>query len=224
MKRKIILKFMLILLPLAAFTQEDKIDSILQESEFRTFEKGGNIFVAFTDGTEKQLTFTQKDEKPTLSKVKNQVIFLRNETLLKSGGEYTRKKIMKVGINTYIEETITDQKPFKDGLENTYDILHVENPTLSRDENFLYFITNHTATSNILIKLDLQNGKWNELFSAELFELLKSGPFENHFIIARKEVATKGGGLFYYLVDETGNKLKEFANEESVQQFKNSFE
>jgi len=218
MKKIFIIKLLMILLPLLAFTQVEN----LTESEFRTFEKGGNIFVAFPDGTERQLTFTQKDEKPTLVKSKNQVVFLRNEALLKGGVEYSRKKIMKVGINTYLEETITDQKPFKDGLENTYEILRVDNPTLSVDENFLFFITNHTATSSILIKLDLQNGKWNELFSAENYELLKSGPFENYFLIARKETATKGGGLYYYLVDEAGTKYKEFASEESVQQFKNS--
>jgi len=179
MKKILLLKFLMILLAFSAYTQVENIDSILSESEFRTFEKDGNIFVAFPDETERQLTFTQKDEQPTLMKSENQVVFLRNETLLKGGTEYSRKKIMKVGINTYFEETITDQKPFKDGLDNTYEILRVYNPTLSTDENFLYFVTNHTATSSIVIKLDLQNGKWNELFSAENFELLKSGPFEN---------------------------------------------
>jgi hypothetical protein len=222
MKKKIILKLMMILLSLSLYSQDEKIDSLLAESEFRTFIKSGNVFVAFPDGTERQLTFTQKDEKPTMVKSKNQIVFLRNEILLKGSVEYAKKKIMKVGINTYFEETITDQKPFKDGLENTYEILRVDNPTLSSDENFLYFITNHTATSSILIKLDLQNGKWNELFSAENFELLKSGLFENYLVIARKEMATKGGGLFYYLVDETGKKYKEFDSKESVEQFKNS--
>jgi hypothetical protein len=222
MKKIFMLKLLMILLAFSAYTQVDNTDSILSESEFRTFEKGGNICVSFPDGTEKQLTFTQKDEQPTLMKTKNQVVFLRNEVLLKGGTEYSRKKIMKVGINTYLEETITDQKPFKDGVNNTYEILRVYNPTLSTDENFLYFVTNHTATSSIVIKLDLQTGEWNELFSAENFELLKSGPFENYFLIARKETATKGGGLYYYLVDETGKKFKEFASEESVQQFKNS--
>lgn len=222
MKKILLLKFLTILLAFSAYTQVDNIDSILSESEYRAFEKGGNIFVAYPDGTEKQLTFTQKDEQPTLMKSKNQIVFLRNEILLKGGTEYSRKKIMKVGINTYLEETITDQKPFKDGVNNTYEILRVYNPTLSTDENFLYFVTNHTATSSIVINLDLQTGEWNELFSAENFELLKSGPFENYFLIARKETATKGGGLYYYLVDETGKKFKEFASEESVQQFKNS--
>lgn len=222
MKKIFILKLVTILLTFSAYTQVDMIDSVLSESEFRTIEKGGNVFVAFPDGTEKQLTFTQMDEKPTLMKSKNQVVFLRNEILLKGGVEYARKRIMKVGINTYLEETITDQKPFKDGLENTYEILRVDNPTLSADENFLYFISNHSATSSILIKLDLQNGKWNELFSAENFELLESGLFENYLLITRKETATKGGGLFYYLVDETGKKYKEFASKESVAQFKNS--
>lgn len=222
MKKILLLKLLTILLAFTVYAQVENIDSILSESEFRTFEKDGNIFVSFPDGTEKQLTFTQKDEQPTLMKTQNQVIFLRNETLLKGGSEYSRKKIMKVGINTYLEETITDQKPFKDGLNNTYEILRVYNPTLSTNENFLYFVTNHTATSSIVIKLDLQTGKWNELFGAENFELMKSGPFENYFLIARKETATKGGRLYYYLVDETGNKFKEFASEESVQQFKNS--
>ncbi len=221
MKKIFFLKFLIILFTLSAYTQ---VDSILTESEFRAFEKDGNVFVAFSDGTEKQLTFTQKDEKPTLLKSKNQVVFLRHEKILQGGVESFKKKIMKVGINTYFEETITEQKPFKDGLENTYDILRVDNPTLSADENFLYFITDHTATSSILIKLDMESGEWHELFSAENYELLTSGPFEDYFIIARKESPSKGGGLFYYLVDEIGKKFKEFDSKESVEQFKKSIE
>ena len=72
-----------------------------------------------------------------IKKIVKQVVFLRNEKFLQGGVESVRKKIMKVGINTYFEETISEQKPFKDGLENTYNILRVDN-SLGEVHNFFW--------------------------------------------------------------------------------------
>jgi hypothetical protein len=220
MKKLIAIKFLLFLLFLTGYAQVDIPDSLLTAPEIKSFIKGGNVFVTFPDGTQKQLTFTKTDERPFVLKSTNQVLFFRNERIVKGDVEYTRKKIMKVDINTFYETTIAEQKPYKDGADNTYEILKIENPSLSPDEASLYFITSHTTTTNQLVKLDLIDGKWNQLFSAESFELIKSGQFTNCFLIGQYEIGPRGKGIYYYMLDTQGKRLKEFDSKESMQQFK----
>jgi hypothetical protein len=220
MKKSMTLNILMIFLSLACYAQVDIPDSLLTAPEIKAFIKGGDVFVSFPNGPEKQLTFTKTNEKPFMLKSTNEVLFFRNEKILKGDFEYTRKKIMKVDINTFLEETISEQKPFKDGKDNTYEILNIENPCLSLDETSLYFLTAHTATTNQLIRLDLSTGKWNQLFSAESFELLRSGPFTGYFLIGQYELGPRGKGIYYYLLDGTGKRFKEFDSKESMQQFK----
>lgn len=220
MKKIIAINFLVIFLSIAGHAQVDIPDSLLTAPEIKAFVKGGDVFVTFPNGTEKQLTFTKSNEKPFMLKSTNQVLFFRNEKILKGDVEYTKKKIMKVDINTFLEETISEQKPFKDGKDNTYEIMNIENPCLSLDEGSLYFLTAYTATTDQLIRLDLLTGKWNQLFSAESFELVRSGPFTNYFLIGQYEAGPRGKGIYYYLLDVTGKRVKEFDSKESMQQFK----
>jgi hypothetical protein len=220
MKKLFAIKFLVILLFLTGHAQVDIPDSLLTAPEIKSFIKNGNVYVTFPDGTQKQLTFTKTDERPFVMKSTNQVLFFRNEKIVKGDVEYSRKKIMKVDINTFYETTIAEQKPYKDGVDNTYEILKIENPCLSLDESSLYFITSHTTTTNQLVKLDLINGKWNQMFSAESFELLKSGPFTNYFLIGQYEIGPRGKGIYYYMLDAEGNRFKEFDSKESMQEFR----
>lgn len=210
----------MIILSLAGYAQVDIPDSLLNAPEIKASVKGGDIFVKFPDGKEKQLTFTKTNEKPFMLNSINEVVFFRNEKILKGDVEYTRKKIMKVDINTFQETTISEQKPFKDGKDNTYEIMNIENPCLSLDEASLYFLTALTATTNQLIRLDLSTGKWNQMFSAESFELIRSGQFTGYFLIGQYELGPRGKGIYYYMLDGTGKRFKEFDSKESMQQFK----
>lgn len=220
MKKIITIHLLVIFLFLTGYAQVDIPDSLLTAPEIKTSVKGGDVFVTFPDGKEKQLTFTKTNEKPFMLKSSNEVLFFRNERILKGDVEYTRKKIMKVDINTFLEQTISEQKPFKDGKDNTYEIYNIENPCLSLDERSLFFLTAHTATTNQLVRLDLLTGKWNQLFSAESFELIRSGQFAGYFLIGQYELGPRGKGIYYYMLDESGKRFKEFDSKESMLQFK----
>jgi len=186
--------------------------------------KDGNVVVQLEDGKQKQLTFTQNDENPILIPSMNKVIYVRNEKVVQGQKEYYRKKIMTVGVNDFLEQEISNQKPYRDGKNNTVEILRIDNPAISSDGNYYFFIANHTSTTSQLIKLEIATGKWNLLFSAEFFELLNSGSFKDYFLIGRNEVGAGGQGIYYYLMNETGKKVKEFNSRESMEQFKNSIQ
>jgi hypothetical protein len=190
----------------------------------KTYAKEGNIYIQSEDGKERQLTFTRNDEKPNLVVSLDQVIFVRKEKVVQEQKEYYRKKIMTVGINEFLEKEISSQKPYKDGVNNTTEIIRVDNPSVSSDGNYLFFLANHTSTTSQLIKLEISSGKWILLFSAEEYELLNSGPFEDYFLIGRNEMGAGGQGIYYYMVDQTGKKVKEFNSKESMIQFKNSIQ
>lgn len=87
------------------------------------FLNEGNIYGRYKDGKEKQFTYQSADHNPILLKKKSKIVFFRSE---KIGGinEYTRYKLLVIDAQTLDERLLLDQKPARDGLDNTFDILH----------------------------------------------------------------------------------------------------
>jgi hypothetical protein len=183
------------------------------------YVQNGNIFVRYANRSAKQLTFSNADSSPMILKKENAILFIRN-----AAGDYNYpniKKIMKVNCNSLIEKTLTDKKPFKDAVSDTYHILNIQNPTLSLDEQHLYFATECFVEGPELVKVDLTTGKWSKIFPANDFELIKKGQFKGLFLIGRSEMKGAGGrSIYYYLVNEKNETLKEFDSEDNYRLFK----
>ncbi|MEY4876941.1 MAG: hypothetical protein RL708_2090 [Bacteroidota bacterium] len=183
--------------------------------------KNKNVIVYYNNDSTKQLTFAGADQTPILLN-NNTVIFVRetygNIDLPKI------KRLMKVSIDNLIEETITDKKPFKDGIMSTNFILNIDQPTLSPDNNFLYFLTEKYATSFELVKVDLKTGRWIDLFDANTYSLMKCGQFKGLILVGKGEIRDKGRKMYYYLLNEKNEKLKEFESFESYNLFKTSIQ
>ncbi|HSV76331.1 MAG TPA: hypothetical protein VLH37_04790 [Bacteroidales bacterium] len=208
------IKTSLFLLPFVLFCLE--IKAIPTE----VFVRNQNIFAVLADGSEKQLTTDGSDSHPIIIPGRDHVVFVRDEVVRTTKGSYTRKKIMMVDVSNLNLRVITDEKPYADGLDNTYEILNVISPTLSPDNRYLYFITEKYATSNQLVKVHLQSGEWTELFAAETFELIRNGEHTGRFLISRSEIGDRGRDLYFRLVDERGNTMKRFESEESLMHFR----
>jgi len=201
--------------------KSEKSNPIVKKEIAKAIMKNHNIFAVFSNSTLKQLTFNDSDYFPYLLKNENKVLFIRNIKDNSGYQDYTKKAIMKVDIDNLKETIITNKKPYLDGNDRSDEILTIGNPTISKDLQFIYFIVEKYATSNQLVKVNLKNGKWTELFSAETFELLTKPPYKNNFIIGGSEIRDKGRDIYYKLVDISGKTIKEFDSKESVDKFKN---
>ncbi len=183
------------------------------------YVQNANVFIRYANRSAKQLTFSNSDSSPMILKKENAILFIRN-----AAGDYNYpnvKKIMKVNCSSLIEKTLTNKKPFKDAVSDTYYILNIQNPTFSLDEQHLYFATECYVTGNELVKVDVTTGKWNRIFPVSDFELIKKDQFKGLFLIGRSEA--KGAGersIYYYLVNEKNETLKEFDSEDSFRLFK----
>jgi hypothetical protein len=183
------------------------------------YVKDNNIHIVFTDDKQKQITFNGSDEIPLFYKNKEQIIFVRT---LKENGvnrEYERKKLMIVSIDNLTERTITEKKPFKDGNDNSNEIFRIGNPTISIDSTNIYFTTEKWVTGDVLVKVNIKNGKWDELFAANQFEYIPKGIHKGLFLINRSEIRDKGRASYHMLVNEKGVVKKEFENETSAKDF-----
>lgn len=187
----------------------------------KAYIKDGDVFIIYTNGAEKQLTFTKTDSDPFLLKAENIIVFIRKTPMRMGMNKYTSCKIVKVDIKSLIETVITDQKSFKD-FEKSTNISRIKNPTLSSDQKFIFSVTEKYVTGDQLVKVELSTGAWTELFSAEEFQILTKEPYKNMFLIGRSEIDTQGRGIHYKLVDKDGKVLKEFGSEASMIQFRNS--
>jgi hypothetical protein len=188
------------------------------EKAAKVFERDKNIYVAFTNGKEKQLTFNQSDSEPILVDDKGIVIFVRSQ------GSYNYnqpKKIMKVNIKDLSESIITDQKPFKN--EWGKQIYQIKSLTLSLDKKAVMFTTEKYATGSALVKVNIESGEWSEMFSAETFEIIDKGEYKGYFLAAQSDVEDgMGRDIYCRLLNDSGRIIKKFSDEESMKSFKNS--
>ncbi len=182
------------------------------------FLKEKNIHLTYPNGTTKQVTFVNADTMPILGKSK--VVFFRSEKIDHFGSEYTRYKLMSVDINTFKETVISDQKPFADGLNNSFEILKPGYPILSTDQSLIFFCIEKYVTGSELVQVDLRSGKWTELFSVEFFEIINSGKFKNKLLVGVSEARDKGRTIYYKVCDHMGNVLKEFDGYDEYMQFR----
>jgi hypothetical protein len=58
------------------------------------------------------------------------------------------------------------------------------------------------------------------MFSAENFELIRTGQFSGCFLVGQFEIGARGKGVYYYMLDSQGKRLKEFADKATMDQFK----
>ncbi|MBX3164722.1 MAG: hypothetical protein KF900_09590 [Bacteroidetes bacterium] len=190
--------------------------SCSKDKAAKTFERDKNIYIALTNGKEKQLTFNQSDSDPILVADKRYVVFVRSQ-----GSRYNHqtKKIMKVNIDDLAESIITDQKPYKD--EWGKQMYQVQSLTLSLDKKFILFTTEKYATGSQMVKVNLDNGEWTEMFSAEVFEIIDKGKYKGYFLAGQSTIEDYGRDIYYRLLNDSGRIIKKFSDEESMRAFKN---
>ena len=181
----------------------------------KTFERDKNIYVAMTDGKEKQLTFNQTDTDPILIEGKDYIVFLRSQGF----SDFQSIKIMKVNIKDLAEAVITDQKSYQD-FEGKNQIFSVRNLTLSFDKKSLIFVTEKYATGSQMVKVNLENGEWTEMFTAEVFEIIDKGEYAGYFLAGQSDIEDRGRDVYYRLLNDSGRIIKKFSDEESMRSFK----
>lgn len=183
------------------------------------YVKDKNIHIVYTNDKQKQITFNGSDDSPLFYKNKEYIIFIR--TIKENGlyNKYERKKLMIVTIDDLTERSITEKKPYKDGNDQSNEIFRIGNLTISIDEKHVYFTTEKWVTGDQLVKVNIENGEWDELFPANQFEYVLHNNHEEQFLISRSEIRDKGRAIYYMLVNEKGVVIKEFENKTSADNF-----
>jgi hypothetical protein len=203
-------------------------DQSIPETDLTISLRDGNIFCLQGGKEEKQLTFCRSDESP-IPLAGGKILFIRREegfapSIDPSMGHHTyySHRIMTVDMSSLFERTVTDTKPYEDGLDGSTQILRVGNPALSLDGKYLYFVTEKYATASQLVKVEIETGRWIELFTAESFELIRSGLYQNMLLVAQSEIRNRGRDIYYKLCDQSGKVHKEFDSVESLMQLRDS--
>lgn len=191
----------------------------------KVYEKGGDIFGVFSNNPDKQLTFSGQYVNPVYAKKKSRVIFLRwYEQVISRKRKYRRYSIISMNAKTLLETVLTDQKLFMDGLDASFELFEIKNPTLSSNHSKLYFITEKYATASELMCIDVTSGKSEELFSAEHFDFVKRGRFKGKFLVAISAIVdNKGRDIHYRVYNKRGKTLEKFESEEEYKEFRGKY-
>jgi len=182
----------------------------------KTYVENKNIFVSYSNGKSKQLTFNHSDSDPFILSDNARILFIRT---FKNPSSVT-KKIMIVNLSDLKEVVLSGIKPYKDGLEDTNDIMNIIKPSISLDGQYLYFLTEKYVTSSQLVKVSIKTGAWIQMFPAVFYEEIKHGNYKGCFFIGQMLIEDRGRDLYYKLVDYSGKVLKSFSDKESMESFK----
>lgn len=183
------------------------------------FNNNGNIYLVYPNGTTKQVTFVNSDVTPVLGRSK--VIFFREEKITR-GNQYSRYKLMSLNVQNLREQVVTDQKPFADGLNGSFEILNPGYPSLSTDQTKVVFTIEKYVTASQLVQVDLKTGKWTELFSVENFETIRTGKYKNKLLVGKSEIGNEGRDIYYKVCDHYGKILLEFDGYEEYMKFRST--
>lgn len=186
----------------------------------KVFIKEKNIFVVYSNSTTKQLTYNGSDRDPLLLD-SNTVIFIREKTSQYGTPDLSLLSIMSVNITTLKEKIITNEMPYVDGLNNTNELLLVENLCLSIDKKSVYFLSNKYVTSAELVKVNIATGKWQELFATNEYKYITSGVYKGFFFVSVSRIGDNGRQFYYKIYNEKGEGIKEFEDYETAIKFLN---
>lgn len=182
------------------------------------FLKNGNIHLIFRTGSTVQVTFSNADIKPVLGRRK--VIFFREKKSRNRDREFSHYKLISLDLKTLKEEIITDQKPFADGLDNSYKILGPGTLTFSDNESSVIFTVEKYATASQLVKVNVLTGQWIELFSVEKVEVIASGEHKGKLLVGRSEIRDKGRDIYYSICNLDGSTLHHFTDYDEYMRFR----
>lgn len=182
------------------------------------FIKEGNIHLVYADGNTKQVTFNNSDSRAVLGR--SFIIFFRSEEVNKLR-PYLRHKLMSLNTSKLKEIIISDQKPYSDGLDGSFEILYPGAPSLSSDQSKVVFTIEKYATASQLVQVDLINGKWKELFSVEHFDIINTGLYKNKLLVGSSQIrSNKGRDICYKVCDHDGKSLLEFLDYQGYMEFR----
>lgn len=190
----------------------------------KAYIQNNNIHGVFKNRSERQLTFEDSDSNPLLVKAKSTIVYLRSEKKRSSRSkrEYSKFKLMAMDINSLEERILTDQKPSYDGNDRSFELLSPRSLTISLDQSKVLFLIEKYVTGSQLVQVDIVSGRYQELFSAERFEFIKSGEFKSLLLVGVSEARDRGRMLYYKVCDWEGNVIKEFKDYEEFMTFRSS--
>jgi|GEM_PF-5252778 len=185
-----------------------------QPTPVATFERNLNIFVLMSNDSTIQLTFSQTDSLPLIIPNKPYVVFVRENII--SG--MSSKSLMLVNIFSLKESIVTDKKPFPN-QEDSYKLMEIKQPMIMDNGESVMFITDKYAKASQLVKVNISSGEWTDKFTAEWYKPFNMGHFKNHYLVGQSIIRENGYGIYYSLVDDSGNVIKQFKNKESMKDF-----
>jgi hypothetical protein len=184
----------------------------------KAFEKKGNIYVKFNDGTTKQLTFEGIDKSPVLSNNKKFVICLRSKRSKLSRNDAAAGKRIPVDI-IYIDllsfqerillkgnKNINEQADIDYGNTDRYplkSLCSIEHPILSPDDKRVYFQTEAWEVCPAIHYYIFETDRIIFFHSGWLLDIDEKGN-----IIATITTTDKEGYMRDWLLDNNGQKIK----------------
>jgi len=158
------------------------------------YVKGGNIF--FQSGPSKtpiQLTSSGKDDQPSLSPDKKEIVFIRHtpgKTIEAGLGPAEATELWIIGVDGKRATRLVTGRPAAKMNEVLADI---RSPQFSPDSKRIYFLSAAWVTSGAVHVVDLGTGSEHFVCPGNSLEVLEKGRYAGHLLISQHRYFLAGG-------------------------------
>ena len=197
---------------------EKRYESSFNISYTNCIEIDSNIYVSTSDGKTIPITFLKRDFGPILSDID---IFFVRDTRILGKDEYermTQLKVLRVNLSTLKEEVLIDSVRYKDRVwKNSSPLYRVGNLSISNNKQYLFFLTQKWAVSDVLIRYDLTTNEQTEITHADEFRMLKLHPYKDNILVWRSKIIDGYGRKGeYYILNFDGKLIEDLGDFENI--------
>jgi hypothetical protein len=203
-----------------------------QNAITKVFEKKGNIFARYSNGVNKQLTFTGKDQYPSLSPDCKKLVFLRNDPAdisvdelgqnvrtpgvwmdTRNGKDYvTIQQIVVMDITDLKENVIFDWKKMMSNYHSDNSlpsniIIYLAKPVLSIDNKYVYFMSAMWPVSDAVFSINCITNQIKYITPGNSLSVITKGKYTGGLIIGQHSYGTRGAYEHTIIIDANTNTL-----------------
>lgn len=182
--------------------------SSLFAADARVDVQDGNIVLFDAGGARKQLTNSGRDSSPVLAPDGKWVVFIRavdSEKIETPTEPQDPAELWQVNVNGKNATRLARTRP-SDKVEQL--IAGFENIQFSADGRLVYFVTPAWVTSGAVHVVDTTNGKERFLLAGSNIEVLHTGEYRDHLLVAQHRYFLGGGSFdWWWLFKPDGTEV-----------------
>lgn len=193
------------------------LSSCSEKMPARVRIENGNVFIAYVDNTQKQVSDMGVDKEAILSPDGRKLAFIRKTPVIDTSTMCNEQDMICL-YDLKADKIDTIIRPRKDNSPEE-ELSDLNSLAFSPDGHILYFTGCAWVTSSAIHQYELAGGKEKFISAGNSLRIVESGKYKGYIIASKhKYYEGEAGGSYdhYWLLDKDGKEIKDLGDKEDA--------